>query len=329
MKQSEQKRPMQEVRTWREQLSISIRNSEEKKRIAHQIGVNPLTIARWAKNESYPHKQSLQKLLTILPECQEELTELSDGKVQKKQFAEVDTTSILSLYTQVLNAYSLTPPALLFWSISQHILQHALSQLATRQNAVEIVVAQCTPPSHNGLVRSLQEIMGGNRTDIHSTFERKRTFLGVESLAGAVLASPHKKVVQNFADERYFYPRSLDIGEECSCVVCPILHANRVSGCLLVSSTTPNYFSLQKQRLIEQYAELFALAFDDKQFYPLEAIELYPMPHPNEQYKHILTFRQRVRQAIQDAGLAQPLTVLEAEQLVWQQIEQELIDLAM
>jgi hypothetical protein len=168
--------------------------------------------------------------------------------------------------------------------------------------------------------------MGGNSTDTNSTIERRKTFLGVESLMGAVLASPHKKVVQNFAEERYFYPRMLDIGEECSCVACPILHANRVAGCLLVSSTTQNYFSLQKQHLIEQYAELFALAFDDKEFYPLGAIELYPMPHIDEQRKHILTFRQRVRQSIKDAGLAHPLAMLEAEQQVWQQIEQELIE---
>ncbi len=329
MKQSEHKHSMQEVRTWREQLSISIRNSEERKRIAHQVGVNPLTITRWAKNESFPHKQSLQKLLTILPECQEGLKELSGDEEQKEQLAEVDATSILPLYTQVLNAYSLTPPTLLFWSISQLILQHALSQLATGHNAVEIVVAQCTPPSYNGRVRSLQEITGGNSTDTNSTLERKRTFLGVESLVGAVLSSPHKRVVQNFAEERYFYPRILDIGEECSCVACPILHANRVAGCLLVSSTKPNYFSLQKQHLIEQYAELFALAFDDKQFYPLEAIELYPMPHNEKQHKHMLTFRQRVRQTIQEAGLAQPLTMLEAEQRLWQQIEQELIEMAM
>lgn len=329
MKQSEQKQLIREVRTWREQLGIYIQNNEERKRIAYQIGVNPLTVTRWANNVSSPHKQSLQKLLTLLPNSQEELAQLPNNEVHKKQVAEIDTTIMLSLYTRVLSAYSSTHSALLFWSVSQLILQHALTQLATGQDAIEIVVAQCMPPFHNGNVRSLREIIGISSINTNSIFDHKQTFLGVESLASAVLTSPHKRVVHNFAEERYFYPRALDIGEECSCVACPILHTNRVAGCLLVASTEPNYFSSQKQLLIEQYAELFALAFDAKDFYSLEAIELYPMPRTHEQREYITTFRQRVRQVIKEAGLAQPFTILQAEQQVWQQLEQELIEVAL
>ena len=328
MKRSEQNQPTLEATTWREQLGIHIKTTEERRRVANQLGVNPLTLTRWANNESSPHKRSLQKLLTILPAYQTELIELLSDEVHNESVAEVRNTISLSLYVSVLNTYATTHSSLLFWSVSQLILQQALVQLVSGQDAIEIVVAQCMPPTHEGKIHSLREIIRGNSRTQNSNSQHRSSFFGVESLAGAAITALHKKVVYNFSEERSIYPRILEIGEECSGVACPILHTNHVAGCLLISSTASHYFSSEQQQLIEQYAELFALAFNTEQFYPHEAVELRPMPPEQEQQTSIAAFRQRVRQAMQNRGATQPLTLLQAEQQAWQQIEKELLEMS-
>ncbi len=329
MKHSKQSSPTLEASTWREQLGIHIRTPEERKRVAHQLGVNPLTLTRWVNNESSPHRRSLQKLLTLLPSFETELIDLlHDETVSKSVPQEERTHVLLPLYTNVLNAYTTTHPTLLFWSISRLILQHALLHLGTGKAPLEITVVQCMPPTYTGQIRSLREILReSSRSTPDSTIPHQSVFFGSESLAGVAVASLHTKVVYNFAEERTIYPRMLDIGEECSSIACPILYTNRVAGCLLVSSAVSNYFSASQRQLIERYAELFALAFNHEQFYPFETIALLPMPNEHEQQEATTTFRKRVSLAMKDAGAAQPLTLRQAEQQVWQQIEQELLTL--
>ena len=327
MKRSKQNQPTLAASTWREQLGIHIRTPEERKRVANQLGVNPLTLTRWVNNESSPHKRSLQKLLSLLPSHQAELTELLRYEANAEPVVEEHSSVSLALYTSVLNAYTTTHPTLLFWSISQRILQHALAHLVTGEGAIEIMVVQCMAPTHTGKIRSLHEIIRESSNTPDSYIQHRSVFLGAESLAGAALTSLHTKVVYNFSEERAIYPRMLEIGEECSAVACPILYTNRVAGCLLVSSPNPNYFSMQQQQLIERCAELFALAFTHEQFYPFETLDLHPMPPDQKQQEYVATFRKRVGQAMRVTGTEQPRTLLQAEQQVWQQIEEELLTL--
>lgn len=325
MKRSNQKQPTLAASTWREQLGIHIRTPEERKRVANQLGVNPLTLTRWVNNESSPHKSSLQKLLSLLPSHQAELVELLHNEASTESVVEERSSTSLSLYASVLNAYTTTHPTLLFWSISQRILQHTLKQLGSGDGVIEIMVAQCMSPTHTGKIRSLHEIIRESSGTRDSYTQSRSMFLGAESLAGAALTALHTKVVYNFSEERTIYPRMLEIGEECSAIACPILYTNRVAGCLLVSSTLPNYFSLQQQQLVERCAELFALAFTHEHFYPFETLDLHPMPSEQKQQEYIATFRKRVSQVMREASTEQPRTLLQAEQHVWQQIEQELL----
>ncbi len=326
MKRSKQNQPTLVASTWREQLGIQIRTPEERKRVANQLGVNPLTLTRWVNNESSPHKSSLQKLLSLLPSHQAELTEMLRNEVSIELAVEEHSSVSLSLYTSVLNAYTTAHPTLLFWSISQRILQHALAHLVTGEGAIEILVVQCMAPTHTGKIHSLHEIIRESSSTPDNYTQHQSVFLGAESLAGAALTSLHTKVVYNFSEERSIYPRMLGIGEECSAVACPILYTNRVAGCLLVSSTQPNYFSVQQQQLIEHCAELFALAFTHEQFYPFEALDLRPMPADKKQQDYISTFRKRVSQVMRNSAIEKPRTLQQAEQQIWQQIEEELLD---
>lgn len=326
MKRSNQNQPTLEASTWREQLGIHIRTPEERKRVANQLGVNPLTLTRWVNNKSSPHKSSLQKLLSLLPSHQGELTELLQNEAPPHLVIEAPSNGLLSLYTSVLNAYTTAHPTLLFWSISQRILQHALVHLVAEEGIVEIMVAQCMPPTERGKIRSLHEILRES-SGVPDRYTQRSVFLGAELLAGAALTALHTKVVYNFAEERTIYPRMLEHGEEGSAIACPILYTNRVAGCLLVSCTLPNYFSEQHRQLVERCAELFALAFTHEQFYPFEMLDLYPMPAEQKQEEYVVAFRKRVSQVMRNTGTEHPYTLQQAEQLIWQQIEEELLAL--
>ena len=109
----------------------------------------------------------------------------------------------------------------------------------------------------------------------------------------------------------------------------PLLYANRVVGCLLISSTQTNYFlSPARLSLVNGYTNLLALAFEPQEFYPPEQISLCVMPSLEVQRAFFATFRQRLQTIMKESySSANPLTSVQGEQLVWQQLEEELINL--
>jgi len=68
------------------------------------------------------------------------------------------------------------------------------------------------------------------------------------------------------------------------------------------------------------------LAFAPEDFYELEQIELAPLPSYEVQQPYLAGFRKRVNELmLQDASRQHLMTIFEAEQIVWQQIEAELL----
>src|SRR5438477_12852372 len=67
---------MQGPQTWRELLGKILQDPHERARIAAEVDVNPVTLARWAHNETNPRPQLLQALLRALPQYRESLLAL-------------------------------------------------------------------------------------------------------------------------------------------------------------------------------------------------------------------------------------------------------------
>ena len=76
------------------------------------------------------------------------------------------------------------------------------------------------------------------------------------------------------------------------------------------------------QTLVGSYADLIALALEPEQFYNPAHIELQMLPSQMIQKVFISSFRQRL---IDTMKQAQKINLIQAEQLVWQQIEEELL----
>jgi hypothetical protein len=238
----------------------------------------------------------------------------------------------VSFFKEILEIRAMTPDWLVFQTLCSTVLSHALRLLDPNSVGLAIRVIQCMPPSHDGKIRSLrasegQGIPSGNATE-KSNLECQPFFLGGESLAGYVVKTCHPKSEQNLASNASLFS-TFQRRPFVSTLAAPILSTQRIAGCLLVSSTQAEYFlSSTRLSLVKDYTHLIALAFATEQFYPVECIELQTMPPFELQQTHTAAFRQRVVALMKTRHTtARPLTWAQAEELICQQLEEEMIQL--
>jgi GAF domain len=325
---------MQEPLTWRDFLANIIQEPQERQRIANELGVNPVTLTRWVNKEATPRSQNIHRLLKALPQHRKALLELlSDEFDGFSAEAEEELTgdSLQEIprefYVRVLRTRATIPKDLRFSSLCDLILQQALKQLDPQRLGMAIIIARYMPPSHEGKIRSLRESLGRGTAPWGSNLEQQAILLGAESLAGHAVTSGRLVVNQNLTDGQGLSPGYRGIWEE-SAAAAPIMLEGKVAGSLLVSSTQPNYFLLLQQTLIQDYADLIALAFRSEEFYETQQIALGLVPLQEVQQAYFSVFRKRLSETlVQAARQQQALTVIQAEQLVWQQFEEELLQL--
>jgi transcriptional regulator with XRE-family HTH domain len=326
---------MQELPAWRVLLGQLIHDPQERNRIANELGINPATLVRWAHNETNPRPQNLNQLLKAVPSSNrqklqesivEEFPEFTS--IINNEFTEDTSFEIPSgTYSSVLHTYITAPKRQRFWLVSNLILQEALRQLDPNLLGMTVSVAQCVKPQEGKKVRSLREHVGRGTHSWKATMKHEVAYLGIESLAGYAFSNAHLLTIQDRSESLTFYPaRWLDW--EKSSAVCPIMREGRFAGCLIVSSTQPGYFLSYREALIQNYAELMVLAFEPEEFYEPDDIQLAIMPGFDIQEQYFHTIRQRISKAMEEGSMRKPpVTITEAEQLVWQQFEEEFVQL--
>lgn len=321
---------MPDPSSWRDLLKDFTNDPAARDRLASAVGVHPLTLSRWVNGESSPRAANLRQLLVVLPH--EQRTRLAalleDEQVEFSDSSLSDSLDQIeySFVMQVLELRETTSEVVLFWTLCHKVFQHALRRLDPERVGMAIRVVLCMPPGSNGKIHSLRESVGQGTPPWPANLEQEAIFLGAESLAGYVVASCRAEAVQDLSRDSYRTPAHR-AEHELSAMATPLLHANRVAGCVLVSSTRLNYFAFSSRlALIADYSRLIALAFTPEQFYPLEWLELRVMPHFEEQRAQLALFRDRVNALmIETSSKQQPLTRTQAEQLVWQELEEKLI----
>jgi transcriptional regulator with XRE-family HTH domain len=320
--------------SWRTLLGNRInQDPQEKQRIASALGINQMTLVRWASGLTIPRPQNLRQLLKTLPSTESPLWRELIAK-EFPEFAEPETGPEVEnesveipseFYARIINTYAITPPQRRFWAISNLVLQQALAQLDPNNVGMSITIAQCIPPGGaERKVRSLRELTGQGTPPWPANLEPQAMFLGIESLAGYTTTVGHLLTI-NRSDQSARWPAHWLQWEE-SAIACPLIQEERVAGCLLASSTQPDYFSPFRQTLFQKYTELLLLAFAPEAFYATRDLMLQPMPSLEVQQARFSLARQRVSIILLEAAQEQrPITIMEAEQMVWQQIEEELL----
>ncbi len=326
---------MQETQTWRQFLGTVISNPKEKQRIADELGVKPITLTRWVSGESDPRPQNLRLLLNVLPGQREQLLDLIREEEGLEEFSDTirdDTAKDIpsEFYLKVFVARASITENLRYWSLCQIILQQALEQLDPDKLGMAVWVVKCMPPSgFYNKVRSLRESVGTGTPPWFGNLEQKAMFLSAESLSGNIVTLCRPAIIENLDEEHNLLPAAR-VEHEKSCAIYPILYAGRIAGVFLVSSTQYNYFlSRSRTTLVQNYADLLALAFEPEDFYEPEDIALCVMPYHDEQREYFAPFRLLVANAIREAAQNnKPINNIEADTWVWQQLEEKLIQVA-
>jgi len=321
---------MQNPLTWRALLGMVIKDPQEKQRLANELKVSQLTLSRWATNETKPRLHNLHLLVKALPEYRASLLTLLASEYEEfattsevKEEAEKEIPS--AFYARVFQANAGLTPSLRSWQIRDIILQQALEQLDPECQGMAIIVVQCMPPTTERIVRSLREVMGRGLPPWSRDLEQHAILLGAESMVGYVVTTGRPITNQNLKRDQGIFPAYRAQWEESS-TAHPILRGNLIAGCLLVSSTQPDYFFPERLTLIQSYADLLVLSFAPEEFYELERIQLSVMPQYDIQRIHLATFQERVYRIMQEAARKnEPVNGVQAEQLAWQELEGELI----
>ncbi len=326
---------MQEKKTWRNFLDSIISNTKERRRLAEELGITPITLTRWVTGESNPRQQNLRRLLKVLPAQREQLRDLIREEEGFEEFSDtIKDTSYEEIssqfYTKFMVARASTTESLYYWSTSRIILEAALTQLDPNQLGMSLWVVRCMPPSGPyNKVRSLRESVGVGTPPWNTNFDQKSMFLSAESLTGNVVTLCRSAIVENLDEEHNLLPAARDEYEK-SCAICPILYAGRVAGAFLVSSTQYNYFlSHSRAGLVQKYADMLALTFEPEDFYKTEDIALCIMPPQKEQKEYFSPFRHMTLQMLVAASRDNaPISNKEAEMKVWQDLEEKLIQVS-
>jgi transcriptional regulator with XRE-family HTH domain len=326
---------MQEATTWRELLGSIIQDPLERRRLANELGINPVTLTRWVNNESSPRPQSIQRLVNSLPQHRKVLLDFlldefggfiadTEGSLTEDLLNNIPS----EFYNRVLRTRATIPQVLRYSSLCDLILQQALEQLDPNRVGIAVTVVRCMPPSTDKKIRSLRESVGRGTPPWESNLDQRAILLGAESLAGNAVSLCRLVFNQDLSEGQSLSPGYHGQWEE-SAAAAPIMLEGKVAGCLLVSSSQPNYFQQSRQALVERYADLIALAFEADEFYDTSQIELGVVPFQEVQKLYLSGFRQRLSETmLQAARKQQPLSIKDAEQIVWQQFEEELLRLA-
>jgi hypothetical protein len=334
--------PSSEPGTWRQLLALRISDLDERRRIAQLAGVDEVTLKRYAEGKTKrirPHllrplvaawpsgerplltRLILEEFPDFVPNDQHDASSLNGIKA-----TEAPTGIPLEVYERVLRAYGTTPLSLRFWTISHLALGAALEQLDSGSHSVgvEVVLVQCMRYTHSESIGCLREtfLLG---TPPWRTDQITPLFLGAESLSGYVVTTARPALCQNLRTNLAFLPVRVEAYEE-SAAAYPLLQGERVGGCLLVAAAQTDFFTPQRLQLVNTYADLAVLALRDDEFYEKQAIQLRTMPAIDVQQAHFASFRRRVNEMI-SAPDRQVANIVQAEELVWSQLAEELMSL--
>ncbi len=319
---------MEDYQTWRDLLAALIEKPRERSRLAKALGVSPATLQRWAAYEGAPLAQQQERLLQAVPQHAMLLRALL-----AEEFSDLETTgeaeaehALLAFSTRVFAIHANASEESRYWSICSAVLAEAVARLDPERLGLALSVIQCIAPPHDAPVRALRESACLGTPPWPEQIEFRISFLGSESLAGQAVSSGSLQVIASRQPEM---GQAGVLPEQArSALALPILHTDQIAGCLLAVSTQADFFNPQSIARLQSYAALLKMAFSPEQFYPLARITLQAMPSLQVQRPYLSSFQQRVLATLKTAFTGNhALNYLEAQQFVWGQIAEELLQL--
>jgi hypothetical protein len=320
----------QDTSHWRVLFQKIIHPTKERQRIAVALGVNNVTLMRWAKGTSHPQQSSLARLVKVVhPQYRQDL--LKALKIAypnlEEQHAETSSETVpSSFFRQVLQDRATVIEALRSWQTTATILDQAIIMLDPHNLGMAITPVLCMPPV-DGRIRSLREQGGRGTYPWSADQEHMSIFLGMNCLAGYVVQSGRQASVRDVDKEKYIPVFAYPENWEKSAAACPIWLEGKIAGCLLAASYEIEHFTQARMDLLTHFANVFSLALNADNFYDPHLIHLRYIPRPKHQNERLQTFRQRSNRLMaQSMHNGHPMSTSEAEKRIWRAIEDELLE---
>lgn len=318
--------------SWRELLGKMIRDPHEQQRLLEVLNVSSMTLRRWVNGETNPRPQNLRSLLSAIPQQRKQMISLLVTEfpfiAESSDLNDEDFLMSAEFYAQVINTYVSVSQYLRPVTISNLLLQHMLTHIDPYRDGLLIYIAQCVPPAQGQKVRSVRIVMGRGTAPWSTYVEHHPLFMGMESMVGYAITSGHLTVIRNRVEGLHSFA-SDQVDNVESAVAIPIVLANQTAGGVYLASTQSDHFTQKHLALIQKYIELMCLGFEKEDFYLLSDIALDIMPTRDQQLPFLVTFQQRVTQQMVSAAHEKHiLTRPQAERIVWQQLEEELLQIS-
>jgi hypothetical protein len=320
---------IQQNSSWQAVLQKIIQPTRERQRLASALGVNTITLTRWARKDSHPQRSYLAMLVKVVqPHQRAELLNAllaAYPDMQDKLLEETAEAIPSTFFRYVLQERASINEILRRHHISIAILSEALHLLDPNQLGMAVTPALCMPIVHSRVL-SLREQGGRGTVPWTADLEHKSIFLGLNSLAGHVVQSGRPDSIVDVKTEQYIpvfaYPEHLEI----SAAAAPIWLEGKVAGCLLAASTQRGHFTQSRIDLLTNFANLYTLALSPSDFHEHRLVQLRYIPEPPHQDVYLNSFRQRVTRLMAEAGRqGKSLSSADAELRAWQEIEELLI----
>ena len=318
--------------SWQDFLGRLIKDTKERKRIADMVRVQPITLSRWASGISKPREEHLRRLLRALPPDSSQTLlailqkDFPTHFLNIEHIAEIPQQIPSVFYDHVLNFCATASPSLYSHTMYDLILQQAIEHLDPDHHGMSISLVRCVAPLKGSKVRSLREVCGVGTPPWERDLRQHTIFLGAESLCGLAVMRSRLVVIHDRQGSYELIPAHWVTYEQ-SAAAYPLQHQARVIGCLLLSCAHTHQLTETHLAVMQSYANLLALAFSPMDFFDLQDVELLPMPPYAIQTPYFEHFQQRVTQKLnQTAMTAHPITLHEAQEQVWQEIEAELLE---
>lgn len=319
--------------SWRAILQEAMRTPAERKRIAQALQVNVVTLGRWIRRESAPRLSTLRLLPLAIPAEQtrlrlalaQEFPTLFEPSADDRTPALQDAPP-LDFLLRLCEAAASTPHPAYQALLPEMVIQQALKHLDPEQSGMFVEMALCVPPTEGEPVRSLFVSLGRGTPPFRERLDAVAYLVGIESLMGMTAQSLRPQ-----ANQALGVPTSLAPGyaapDESSAIAAPLVRAGRVAGCLCASNCQASSFTPAHQAALTRYAQVLALLLDESLFIDHTHMQLGVLPYVQDQREWMRHYWPRVTGLLQArASQGQSMSFAQAERLVLQQLERELLD---
>jgi hypothetical protein len=321
----------QDASSWRVLFQKIIQSTKERQRIAIALGVNNITLLRWAKGVSHPQQSSLAHLVKVVhPQYRQDLLKalkIAYPNLEEQQEEITPETIPSSFFRRVLKDRATVIETLRSWQTTATILDQAIAMLDPHNLGMAITPVLCMPPVE-GRIRSLREQGGRGTYPWSADQEHMSIFLGMNWLAGFVVQSGRQASVRDVDKEVYIPVFAYPENWEKSAAACPIWLEGKIAGCLLAASYEIEHFTQARMDLLANFANIFSLALNPEDFYEPHLVRLRYIPRPKHQTALLQKFRQRSNRLMaQSMRNGHPMSNTEAEKCIWGAIEDELLEI--